>query len=115
MSGETRLVTVAPKPAGSSVASASTVRVGTIVDRLTTGAGTVVLVEVPGGHRVTRLSELGAAVLELLDEASAPVSVAALAEGLVARFGPPDGVDPQSAVAQLLGVLADEYVVVAES
>jgi hypothetical protein len=93
----------------------ATVRLGAIVDRLTTEEGTAVLVEVPGGHRVARLSELGGTVLDLLAEAGAPVDLDTITAALVERFGPPDGMPARTAVAALLAVLVEEHVLVAES
>lgn len=92
---------------------ATVVRLGNVVDRLTTDAGTVVLVAAPAGHRVVRLSEMGVAVLDMVS-VSHSVTLDELTAGLVSRFGPPDGA-PRSAAERVVADLAGEHVVVAES
>ena len=92
---------------------ASVVRRGDVIDRLTTAAGTVVLVAAPDGHRVVRLSEMGVAVLDMVS-VSPRVSLDELTAGLIRRFGPPDGA-PRSAAQRVVADLAGQHVVVAES
>jgi hypothetical protein len=61
-----------------------------VLDELVGDDGSVVLVAVPGGHRVVRLSTLGQAVREL---ATGGVPFEKLVAGLVDRFGSPPGPD----------------------
>ena len=90
------------------------IRPATIVDRLDTVNGTVVLVETDDDHQVIRLSPLGAAVLDALDEAGGWADLGTLTSALVVRLGAPVGVDPQDAVRDLVDALVGVRVVVAE-
>ena len=91
------------------------VRPGRVVDRLDTADGTVVLVDTGFGHRVLVLSPVGSTMLDILDDAGAPVALSELTSGVVERLGEPDGVDPEDAVWQAVDALTAEHVVVSES
>lgn len=86
-----------------------------ILDRLDTVDGTAVLVATPLGHRVVRLSAIGSAVLDVLDDVGSPIGLDQLADALVERLGPPEGMDALAAVWLAVGALAYEHVVEAES
>jgi hypothetical protein len=90
------------------------IRPATILDRLDTPDGTVVLVDTGYGHRVIRLSVLGSAVLDTLDGAGGSSDLATLTSALVSQLGAPNGIDPEVAVRDVVDALAAERIVVAE-
>jgi len=90
-------------------------RAATVLDRLDTPEGTVVLVKLRSGHRVVRLSATGAAALDVLDEAGGSADLATLTSALVERLGAPEGIEPGTAVREVIDALVAEQVVVAES
>lgn len=76
------------------------VRLGPVVDVLTTDQGTVALVEREVGHQVVRVSDLGSVVLGLLE--AGPATVAQVAARLVELYGAPPDSDPVEATAKAL-------------
>jgi hypothetical protein len=93
--------------------AATVVRLGPVVDVLTTEEGTVALVEREVGHQVVRVSELGSVVLELLEEG--PTTVAQVAAELVDVYGAPPDSDPVDATAQALEDMSRTGLISAEN
>jgi hypothetical protein len=92
------------------IRSGTLIQRGDVVDHLTTDDGAVVLLRVPGGHELVRLSDLGAAVFDLL---AAPQRVDALVRPLLEEFGEPPGADALTTVISFVEELVDNHVVVA--
>jgi hypothetical protein len=92
--------------------AATAVRLGPVVDVLTTEEGTVALVEREVGHQVVRVSELGSVVLELLEDG--PATVAQVAAELVDIYGAPPDSDPVEATARALEDMSRTGLISAE-
>ena len=92
--------------------AATVVRLGPVVDVLTTEEGTVALVEREVGHQVVRVSDLGSVVLELLEDG--PATVAQVAAELVEIYGSPPDSDPVEATAQALADMSRRGLISAE-
>jgi hypothetical protein len=75
-----------------------------IVDRLETEAGLVVMVASGAAHRIVRLSQLGA---EILDAVGEDTTLGALEAEMLARLGPPPDGDLTAAVHEAVRGLAD--------
>ncbi len=90
----------------------SRVRLGPVVDVLTTDEGTVALVARAVGHQVVRVSDLGAVVLELL--AGGEATVAQVAAELVDVYGAPPDSDPVEATARALEDMSRTGLISAE-
>jgi hypothetical protein len=78
-----------------------------IVDRVETSGGVVVMVRAGGAHRVVRLSQLGA---EILDAVGSGITMGALEAVVLDRLGPPPDGDLPAAVRAAVRVLADAGV-----
>ncbi|WP_076261482.1 hypothetical protein [Intrasporangium flavum] len=92
---------------------ATVVRLGPVVDVLTTDEGTVALVEREVGHQVVRVSDLGSVVLELLE--AGPATVAEVAAELVELYGAPPDSDPLEATGRALADMSRTGLISADN